>query len=103
MDGEGSVLPEGWIAAATTKQKDIGLPGRGYGYQWWTLDDGSFMALGIFGQGIFIDPTRNLVLAFNSSWRSANGDRDGEAERRMRFFETVKSAVDRELAAQGRH
>jgi CubicO group peptidase (beta-lactamase class C family) len=36
---------------------------RGYGYQWWTYADGSFAARGIFGQGIFIDPKRKLVIA----------------------------------------
>ena len=41
---------------------------RGYGYQWWTYDDGSFAARGIFGQGIFIDPKRKLVIASNADW-----------------------------------
>ena len=53
-------MPEGWWAEATTKRADIGRPGRGYGYQWWIYDDGSYAARGIFGQGIFIDP--------NASW-----------------------------------
>jgi CubicO group peptidase (beta-lactamase class C family) len=35
------VLPDGWIAAATTKQVETTLPGYGYGYQWWTMNDGS--------------------------------------------------------------
>ena len=30
------VLPDDWLPSATTKQADIGVPGRGYGYQWWT-------------------------------------------------------------------
>src|SRR3546814_7512538 len=39
--GGEKVLPADWLAAATTKQADIDLPDRGYGYQWWTNDDGS--------------------------------------------------------------
>ena len=35
------VVPDGWFASATTKQAEIGAPGRGYGYQWWTYDDGT--------------------------------------------------------------
>ena len=70
IDGK-PVLPEKWIAAATTRQADIGHPGKGYGYQWWTDDDGSFAAQGIFGQGIFIDPKRKLVIASNSNWTKA--------------------------------
>lgn len=36
VDGR-SIVPDGWFAKAGTKQADIGVPGRGYGYQWWTL------------------------------------------------------------------
>ena len=54
--------------AGHDQAKDIGEPGRGYGYQWWTYDDGSFAARGIFGQGIFIDPKRKLVIASNANW-----------------------------------
>ena len=67
MNGK-SIVPEGWWADATTKRNDIGLPGRGYGYQWWTFDDGSYTARGIFGQAIFIDPKRKLVIVSNANW-----------------------------------
>jgi CubicO group peptidase (beta-lactamase class C family) len=95
VDGE-SILPEGWIAAATKKQADINSPGEGYGYQWWTWDDGSYQADGIFGQGIFIDPNRNLVIASNASWTSALGLRGGEWEARREFYRQVQRAVDRD-------
>ena len=35
VDGQ-SIVPEGWLAEATTERTGIGQPGRGYGYQWWT-------------------------------------------------------------------
>jgi CubicO group peptidase (beta-lactamase class C family) len=76
------IVPEGWLAEATTSRTDIGQPGRGYGYQWWTYDDGSFTARGIFGQGIFIDPKRKLVIASNANW--AGGARDPCRQRRAR-------------------
>lgn len=94
--GGAPVLPTDWIAQATHKQADIGAPGFGYGYQWWTWDDGSFMADGIFGQGIFIDPARRLVIASNSSWTSADGQRNGEWEARNAFYRAVQRAVDAE-------
>ena len=62
VDGQ-SIVPDGWLAEATTERIGIGRPGRGYGYQWWTYADGTFAARGIFGQGIFIDPKRKLVIA----------------------------------------
>ncbi|WP_299328201.1 serine hydrolase [Parasphingopyxis sp.] len=94
MIGEERVVPEGWFADATTRQADIGAPGRGYGYQWWTFDDGSFAAQGIFGQGIFIDPARNLVIASNGNWPVASNAL--YRERRNAFYRAVQAAVDGE-------
>ncbi|MGE3348359.1 MAG: serine hydrolase domain-containing protein [Ramlibacter sp.] len=94
-----SIVPEGWLHEATTTQADIGQPGRGYGYQWWTYADGSFAARGIFGQGIFIDPKRKLVIASNANW--AGGARDPVASAaREAFYRAVQAAVDAEGAAR---
>ncbi|MAP77994.1 MAG: serine hydrolase [Pseudomonadota bacterium] len=95
--GGKQVLPEGWITEATHKQVDIGVPGRGYGYQWWTLDDGAYMAQGIFGQSIFIDPNRQLVIAANGNWPQAT-DRQGgtQGKDRLAFYRQVQQAIDAE-------
>ncbi|UVO53430.1 serine hydrolase [Sphingomonas sp. SUN039] len=93
LEGGPGTVPDGWFAAATTKQADIGQPGRGYGYQWWTNDDGSFAAQGIFGQGIFIDPKRKLVIASNGNWPKAT-DPDTVGAERERFYKAVQAAVD---------
>lgn len=92
IDGK-PILPEGWIAQATTAQVESVRPGKGYGYQWWTYDDGSFAAQGIFGQGIFIDPKRKLVIASNSNWPRAN-DPDTVGAQREAFYQAVQAAVD---------
>jgi len=92
------VLPADWIANATTKNADIGMPGKGYGYQWWTYDDGSYAAQGIFGQGIFIDPNRQLVIASNSNWPRAT-DWETVGQQREAFYQSVQAALDAEAAA----
>jgi CubicO group peptidase (beta-lactamase class C family) len=89
-----SILPDDWIAAATTKQAGIGDSGKGYGFQWWTYDDGSYAAQGIFGQGIFIDPKRQLVIASNSNWPKATDDKVGQ--QREAFYKSVQAAIDSE-------
>ncbi len=93
--GGEKVFPDDWMPAATTKQTGIDQPGRGYGYQWWTNDDGSFAAQGIFGQGIFIDPSRKLVIASNGDWPTAT-DHDGVGAERELFYKAVQVAVDKE-------
>ena len=99
VNGE-QLVPDHWIDSATTKQVDIGDPGHGYGYQWWTYDDGAFAADGIFGQGIFIDPSRSLVVATNSSWTSAMGNIDNAHANREAFFRAIQAAIDEEIAAE---
>lgn len=93
-----SIVPDGWMADATTSRTPIGQPGRGYGYQWWTYDTGSFAARGIFGQGIFIDPARKLVIVSNANW--AGGASEPVAfQGREAFYRTVQKAVDDEAAS----
>ena len=98
--GGKSVLPDGWIAAATGGQVDIGHPGRGYGYQWWTYADGSFTARGLFGQNIFIDPHRRIVIAMNASYPDVR--EESRWESRVAMFRAVQQAVDREHGASGK-
>lgn len=92
--GGQQIVPEDWFAGAIHKQKDIGEPGKGYGYQWWTYDDGSVAAQGIFGQGIFIDPKRRLVIASNADWTRATKGPEGDA--REAFYRKVQALLDAE-------
>lgn len=88
-----SIVPEDWFQAATQSQIPL-WPGWGYGYQWWTLNDGTFRALGIHGQMIHIDPSRQLVVAINSAWPEAES-----FERQIvvdNFIKTIAKEVDEE-------
>jgi CubicO group peptidase (beta-lactamase class C family) len=96
--GGQKVVPDTWFAEATTKHADIGTPGKGYGYQWWTYDDGTFAAQGIFGQGIFIDPKRKLIIASNGDWPTATDPTMGEA--REAFYRKVQMALDAEASGR---
>lgn len=100
VDGR-SIVPDGWLAEATRTQADIGQPGRGYGYFWWTYDDGSYAAKGIFGQGLFIDPKRKLVIASNADWGGGASDRVAGAAREA-FYRAVQAAVDAEAREQAK-
>ena len=95
LDGGKGVLPRDWLARATRKQVETGSPGSGYGYQWWTKDDASFSARGIFGQAIFIDPKRQLVIASNGNWPLAVDSR-GVGAKRDQFHKVVQAAIDSE-------
>lgn len=98
-DGE-RIVPEGWFGEATATHFATNRPRRSYGFQWWTYDDGSFAAGGIFGQGIFIDPARNLVIATNANWPTATDDMGKQLER-YEFYQAVRRAIDARDAAAG--
>jgi len=63
MANGASILPEGWMEMATKPSKGY----KGYGYKWWLMEDGAYAASGIFGQMIYIDPKRDLVIAVHSN------------------------------------
>ncbi len=92
--GGKQITPKDWFAQATTKQMPIPFAGRGYGFQWWTYDGGSVAARGIFGQGIFIDPKRKLVIASNANWTRASLGPEPAA--REAFYRQVQAALDKE-------
>lgn len=86
------IVPDDWFAQAVVKQAETGEPGEGYGFQWWTQDDGVYGAYGIFGQTIRVDPERRLVIVLLSAWPEAVGR--GHSAARRAFFRQVVEAVD---------
>ncbi len=91
-DGK-SIVPDGWIAAATRGGADTGWNGYHYGYQWWTRPDGTYDAVGIFGQLIHIDPARKLVVVINSAWATAESGEHGPV--RNALIDAISAAADR--------
>lgn len=93
IDGR-SIVPEGWFEQATTRQSETTFPGRGYGYQWWTFDDGTFSAIGIHGQLIHIDRARRLVVVTSSAWPQATNPERTAA--RLQMLAKISAAIDQE-------
>jgi CubicO group peptidase (beta-lactamase class C family) len=92
IDGR-PVVPDTWLTEATRTQVATGS-GSGYGYQWWTRDDGTFEARGIYGQMLHIDPARRLVVVIHSA-----ADRPTDraaAQARQDFITAVKTELDAE-------
>ncbi len=65
------IVPADWVETSTRHQA---ADGAGYGFQWWVpkdnaLNGNDFMAQGIYGQFIYINPARRVVIAVNSADR----------------------------------
>lgn len=73
------IVEKQWVIDSTTPDASHLMPGKrpnasrtlGYGYQWWLPlnPDQEFMAVGIYGQFIFIDRKKDLVIVKNSADR----------------------------------
>lgn len=87
--GGESILPPGWIADATSSQSGPGeIP---YGYQWWIPRPGTYAALGIFGQAIYTNPARGLIIVQLGAWPTATGQQ--LSERRLAFVAAVEESL----------
>ena len=88
------VVAKAWLDGALHRQESVDEPGRGYGYLWWTDADGSYAAIGIFGQMVYVDPSRQLVIAQVGAWPHATSDALVAA--RSAFVAAIKHALDAE-------
>ncbi len=80
------IVPSSWIDASLTMDGPHLVPGEnphsfwilGYGFQWWIPEgsQGEFMALGIYDQVIYVNPTREMVVVKLSAY--PGNDRDGK-------------------------
>lgn len=72
LEGGKGVTGADWFADATRDHYNVGVPGFGYGYQWWTYPEHRWGGQGIFGQAITINPARNVVVVQLGNWPRAS-------------------------------
>ena len=66
------VLSEQWIREST--RAHVAFPdGYGYGYLWWTYEDGSYWAAGTGSQMLLVDPSTGLVVVSRVDTRDGIG------------------------------
>lgn len=90
LEGGHDAVAANWFEEATRQQVQAGR--ASYGYGWWPQHDGTYAALGIFGQSIFIDPKRHLVIVTVGNWPDATGPAHTAA--RTAFWQQVQAAAD---------
>lgn len=78
------IVPADWVKASVTPDAPHLVPGPrensdelfGYGYQWWIPEDarGDFLAIGVYGQNIYISPRTGMVVVRTSAYAGYNQD-----------------------------
>jgi CubicO group peptidase (beta-lactamase class C family) len=88
--GGQSILPDGWMAVAG-KPKTVAGKQVDYGYMLWPLHGNSYAAIGIFGQFVFVDPDKNLVVAM---WSAQPKPVDGHGLDEYEFLAALSAHFD---------
>jgi len=70
--GTAQIVPADWVAESTAPSAPT-QPGKvGYGYQWWIpvgAEPGEFLGRGIYGQYLYIDQQRGVVIVVTAADR----------------------------------
>ena len=94
------LVPEAWIIASVTPDAPHLMPGvresalrrDGYGFQWWIPfgSEDEFNAQGIYGQFIYVDPDKDMVIIKLSSNYHFKNDKTG-------YFHDLEIAMYRKI------
>ncbi|MDP3828111.1 serine hydrolase [Polaromonas sp.] len=96
--GGTQILPQGWIEEASSGKAVNGsvVP---YGYMWWPMEDsagavhqGAYLAIGIFGQYLYIHPAKQVVIA---QWSAMPKPKGTVPVQPASFFAAVVQALGR--------
>ena len=88
------IVPEPWITTSTTPSAPTAKGAIGYGYQWWIpvgSEPGQFMAQGVYGQYIYVDRTRDVVIVTTAADRSFR--EPGVGDRNIAMFRKIAESL----------
>lgn len=92
-----SIVPEGWFKEAGVDHV-IGGKAVPYGYMWWIMPQtepnvGAFVAIGIFGQYIYINPKEHLAIVVLSARPKPEDNSAAESSDDGEFVTAVATAL----------
>lgn len=99
-EGE-QILPPEWVRDSLDISGEYSKPGAnndayneiGYGYQWWIPEgsEGEFMAIGVYGQWIYVNPTENVIIVKTSA--DPDFMEKGYELKHVEFFRAVAKGI----------
>ena len=99
------IVPAEWVRASVTPDAPHLQPGReivqgvpvmGYGYQWWipgARSGGDFTGIGIYGQFIYVNPERRVVIAKTSAYADYNNTGDVMEYESVTAFQAIANGL----------
>ncbi|MGR3616174.1 MAG: serine hydrolase domain-containing protein [Paracoccaceae bacterium] len=88
------IVPSDWIAQSTQPSAPTADGKIKYGYQWWIpvgAHEGEFMGRGIYGQYLYFDTSRNLLITTTGADRKFRDD--GVSEENVEMFRKIAKSL----------
>ena len=88
------IVPQDWVAASTVPSAPTAAGEIGYGYQWWIPQgavEGEFMARGIYGQYVYINRARGVVIATNAADKKFR--EEGVSAQNIAIFRSIANNI----------
>jgi len=93
------IVSADWVVESTRASAPTQPGGEHYGYQWWMAPDEdvtdpehAFYGRGVYGQYLYIDPKRDVVIAVNGADRSFRDP--GVNDANIAMFRSMAAATD---------
>jgi CubicO group peptidase (beta-lactamase class C family) len=99
------IIPAEWVSASVTPDAPHLQPGKdnsasdweiGYGYQWWIPEsvEGEYLAIGVYNQFIYVNPTHGVVIVKLSAFRNYGVTDDESDNREIETIELFRAIVN---------
>ena len=95
------ILSESWVRDSVDVSAEYSKPGAnhdaynaiGYGYQWWVPEgeEGEFMAIGVYGPWIYVNPVKQIIIVKTSA--DPNFMEKGYELKHVEFFRAVADGI----------
>ena len=100
FNGE-QIISREWIEESMDISAGYSKPGAnndvyneiGYGYQWWLPNgkEGEFMAIGVYGQWIYVNPTKQVIIVKTSA--DPNFMEEDNELKHVEFFRAIADSI----------
>lgn len=99
-EGE-QILTEKWVKDSLDVSAEYSRPGAnndpyneiGYGYQWWVPEgtQNEFMAIGVYGQWIYVNPSKQVIIVKTSA--DPNFTSKNYEPKHVEFFRAIADGI----------
>ena len=97
------IVPRSWVQDSVRTDAPHLMPGDnpnsdwvlGYGYQWWIPEgnQSDFLAMGIYGQALYISPEQNIVIVKTSAYQDYDDNGEKMELESIEFFRHLAAAM----------